>query len=360
MKNFFILFLSASTMLVNAQITILNTNLPNNGDTLRYSIVNLNSLGNYTVTGTNYIWHFDSLTVIRQGVRSFTNNTPYILFFGPTRFGEKIADTLLSQNIPGFGNITITDFYQFYRNTPTIFDIEGLGLKINNIPMPSFYTDKDELYFLPLNYGDKDSSTFKFSTLTNTAIPITYKKSGYRITQADGWGSITTPYGTFNCLRVITTQYSKDTIIFNSTFGQIPIGFNNYQRSYQWISTSEKIPILEISGTINNAGNFTPNLARFRDNYRVLKINEYNKPLTNLKVFPNPSLGTFKIENIFTTNNIHLSIFNSTGQNVMNTTEYTGFSDEIEIDVSHLPNGNYTGVIKDNSNQYWFHFNIVK
>lgn len=343
-----------------SQISIIATDLPNIGDTLRYSVAKWNTIGNYTATGVNYVWHFDSLEIITQGRRDFTNNTPYIVFFGPLKFGEKIADTLLSQNIPGFGNVTITDYYQFYRNKPMVFDVEGAGLKINGVALPSFYTDNDELYFLPMTYGQRDSSTFKFTTPSSTVIPIIYKKSGYRITEVDGWGTIITPYGTFNCLRVVTTQYSKDSIIFNSTFGNVPVGFNNYQRAYQWISKSEKIPILEIIGNINNAGNFIPTLARFRDDYKVLGIHKQELMPHLLKVFPNPSSGVFKVENIFTGKDIFISIYNLYGQNVINLKEYAGFSDEIEIDASHLPAGNYIGNISANKTVYMFYLNIVK
>lgn len=360
MKHSIIAAIMLWATFTKSQINIINTDLPNIGDTLRYSVANLNSIGNYTATGTNYVWHFDSLKTIAQGRRDFTNSTPYIMFFGPLKFGEKIADTLLSQNIPGFGNVTLTDYYQFYRNLPSVFDVEGAGLKINGIALPSFYSDKDELYFLPLTYGQRDSSNFKYTTPPSTLIPIVYKKSGYRITEADGWGSITTPYGTFNCLRVVTTQYSKDTIVFNSPLGSIPVGFNNYQRSYQWISNSEKIPILEIIGNINNMGNFTPTLARFRDNYKVVGIDEYTQSANQLKTFPNPSSGIFKIENIFNGKNITVSIYNLNGQNVMNLNEYADFSDEIEIDASHLPSGNYTGTINSNNNVYFFKLNIVR
>jgi len=359
MKKWSVIFVGISIKLVLGQITITNLSLPKNGDTVRYSIASLNTVGNFTVTGTNYFWDFSSLNVIRQGRRDFTNNTPYFTFFGPTRFGEKIADTIVSQNIPGFGPVSITDFYQFYRNLPTVFDVEGAGLKINGIPVPSFYTDKDELYFLPLHYGQRDSSTFKFSTPTTTAIPIVYKKSGYRITEVDGWGTIKTPYGTFSCLRVVTTQYSKDTIIFNSPLGAIPIGFNNYQRSYQWLTNTEKIPILEVGGTINNMGNFIPNLVRYRDNYRVVGVKEFENKNSLIRIYPNPNNGVFKIENVFN-GPIKISVFNSLGQNVWNYDEPANFSDNIEVDLSHLPNGRYFGGIISYDKVYFFELEIFK
>ncbi|GAB4455047.1 MAG: hypothetical protein OHK0036_18710 [Bacteroidia bacterium] len=342
---------------IQAQITITNASLPNIGDTVRYSIANINSVGDYTSTGTNYVWHFDTLKVIGQDRRDFTNNTPYPFFSGPGKFGEKIADTIVSQNIPGFGSVSITDFYQFYRNLPTVFEVEGAGVKINSMPVPSFYLDSDELYLLPLYYGKRDSTTFKFSTATSTAIPIVYKKSGYRITEVDGWGTITTPYGTFNCLRVVTTQYSKDTIIFNSTFGSIPFGFNNYQRSYQWLSNTEKIPILEVSGNINNMGNFIPNMVRFRDNYRVVSVNEISEKSEHLNVYPNPASNVIKIPNIFRNSSVQIQIYNALGQLVFSLNEQNDFSDNIEIDISHLPNGRYFGKVIDVRNV--FRFDVV-
>lgn len=342
---------------IQAQITITNANLPNIGDTIRYSIANINSVGDYTSTGANYVWHFDTLKVIGQDRRDFTNNTPYMFFSGPGKFGEKIADTIVSQNIPGFGSISITEFYQFYRNLPTVFDVEGAGVKINGVPVPSFYTDKDELYLLPLHYGQKDSTTFKFSTATSTAIPIVYKKSGYRITEVDGWGTVSTPFGTFNCLRVITTQYSKDTIIFNSPLGPIPFGFNNYQRAYQWISNAEKIPILEVSGTIGNTGNFIPNMVRFRDNYRVVSVNEISGKSESINVYPNPVSNVLKIENLFRNSNVHIQIYNMSGQMVYSIIEQNDFLDNIELDVTHLPNGRYFGKVIDDRDVY--EFNIV-
>ncbi len=344
---------------VQAQITITNLNMPVVGDTIRYSIAALSSVGDYTSTGTNYIWQFDTLRVIGQGRRDFTNNTPYLMFNVPGKYGEKIADTIFSQNIPVFGTLSMTDFYQFYRNLPTVFDIEGAGLMLNAVPVPSFYSDKDELYLFPLQYGNYDSTTFKFSTPTTTAIPIVYKKSGYRITKVDGWGTITTPYGTFNCLRLITTQYSKDTIIFNSTFGNLPIGFNNFQKSYQWLTNSEKIPVLEVSGTVDGAGNFIPNLVRFRDNYRVVGIQEYANNKQTITVFPNPSNGMFKVENIFHSA-VTISIYSIHGQNVLNINEGQNFSDYLEVDASHLPNGKYIGVILADQSVFLFHIEIVK
>lgn len=303
----FLFVLSLSSGIAQSPISITSSNMPISGDTIRYSSAALSSVGDYTTTGTNMVWNFDTLRPLSQSVREFKsgNNTPYSIIFGFTAYGEKIQDTVPIPTIPIAGTpaISITDVYNFYSKTTSKFIVEGLGVKLNGIPVPNFYSNEDELYFFPLNYADRDSSTFRFSTISNTLIPFQYVKQGHRITEADGWGTITTPYGTQNCLRVVTTQYSIDTLKGTITLpfvGPTPFnfGFPNYVRSYQWLTTTEKIPFFEVSGTVNTSGAFTPNQARYRDVVPTLSgINEGNQTNKLVNIYPNPTSGDLFIEN---------------------------------------------------------------
>ena len=292
-KIFTSLSLLILTFVVQAQISITNTSMPLSGDTIRYSSAALSSVGNYTATGINYVWNFSTLIPNNQKLRSFkaSTATPYGFFFFTPKYGEKITDTVkLPAAVPGIPSIT--DIYNFYKKTSLVFAVEGTGIKLNGFPVPNFYSDEDELYNFPLNYTDRDSTTFKFSTITSTLVPFVYKKQGYRITEADGWGSITTPYGTANCLRIITTQYSIDTLRGSLTVGTFTVPFNfgfpNYQRSYQWLTTGEKIPYLEVSGTLAGTA-FTPTQVKYRDRTQsFVGVKEQDMELA-LSVFPNPT-----------------------------------------------------------------------
>lgn len=64
-------------------ITLSNSNLPSANDTLRYTSVNLNSIGNYSLSGTNYNWDFKNVNSVSEGRRDFKAalNTPYGFFF---------------------------------------------------------------------------------------------------------------------------------------------------------------------------------------------------------------------------------------------------------------------------------------
>lgn len=272
MNKIYILFLLVLSIFVQSQspITLNSASFPGANDTLRFTNVQPGSVGNYTQTGTNFNWDFSNVVSTSSDRRDFKSaiNTPYAFYylsFTNPAYGEKIADTLIG----GTGTISITNYYNFYRKQTTPFNAfiaDGVGMSISNIPVASLYSDKDELYHLPMSYPKYDSTTFKFSTLTTTLLPIKYSKAGYRVTKVDGWGTVKTPFGTDNCLRIITTQYSIDTITINLPFPGLPpikFGTPNFQRSYQWMTTTSKIPYFEVSGNLIN-NNFTPTTYRYR------------------------------------------------------------------------------------------------
>jgi hypothetical protein len=294
-----IIVVASSATMAQSPITLNNSNMPGNGDTLRYTNASPNSVGNYTQTGTNFNWNFSTLASTTEGVRRFKTawQTPYVLYFlSLSEYGEKIADTLL-----GVGSLNITNYYNYYKqqSSPAAYTADGVGMTISGVPVPSYYSDKDELYRFPMTYPQYDSTTFKFSTPSLSLIPVVYSKSGYRVTKVDGWGNVTTPYGTANCLRLVTTQYGIDTI--KTTIGSItvPVGYPNYQRSYQWISSASKIPFLEINGTL--IGNiFTITQVRYRG-YNQLSTTRVKNLIADagqIQLYPNPVSNKLILKNI--------------------------------------------------------------
>lgn len=338
-KNYLFFIAVSVTFLLQAQspITLGNSNMPGSGDTLRYTNVQLASLGNYTPTGTNMTWNFSNVVSTTQGIRQFKSSlqTPYAMFFlSLNEYGEKIADTL------GAGPVVITDFYNFYKkqNSPSAFIADGVGLTFSSVPVPSYYSDKDELYNFPMSYPKYDSTSFRFSTLANAAIPVRYSKTGYRVTRVDGWGTITTPYGTANCLRVVTTQYSSDTIKMAMGPVTIPFGFPNVMRSYQWLSTTAKIPVFEISGVLTGT-NFTPSQVRYRGyplNSGVTGLTEKNEEV--VAFYPNPVKNALFLKHQGPLQ--AMEIFDASGKSVFKSTE-SSLSATKTLDVSGFEGGLY-------------------
>jgi len=266
-KLLFALFVVLSFGL-SAQISINNTHMPQNGDTLRYSTALLDTavLLNFQAPGANLVWNFDSLQPLRQGMREFVNSsqTPYSTAVA-NRIGEKLADTL------ALGIIDLYNVYDFYNSTTSDFSTDyrsatlptGLGFPFPpTLAISQSYSDKDEVYQFPLNYLDYDSSTFQF-TYQNILLGAYYGSSGYRINEVDAWGSLTTPYGTFNCIRVVTDVVAFDSV----SFGGNSFGINSHTREYKWLTTQFEIPALTVNGTVL-ANVFVPTTVQYRDSVR--------------------------------------------------------------------------------------------
>jgi hypothetical protein len=348
-KNLLILFISFLSLSLSSQIIITTVNMPISGDTARYSVASLASVGDYTTTGSAHNWSFSSLDSTGQGIRKFlpSTSTPYFFYFFPPKYGEKSVDSVPIPPIPLAGTtISIKDIYSFYKKNGSLsFNSEGLGLTLSGIPIGTTATgsNDDELYMFPLNYMDIDTTTFSFSTPTFSSIPFTYKKHGYRITEADGWGTITTPYGTESCLRVVTTQYSIDTIKINALPAPFnKFGFPNYVRSYQWLTLVEKIPYLEISGNLIG-GNFTPTQAKYRDKIRSFVGIKEEQTTIALSVFPNPTNTDLNIIIPQNTNDVVAEITDLQGKLILtkNLNQNSQIVNQHQIDVSNIAKGTY-------------------
>jgi hypothetical protein len=347
----------------SAQITITSTNMPVSGDSARVSLPNIQSLSHpdntdYTQTGANFFWAFDSLNTNEQMVREFvpSASTPYFFYFFFPKYGEKVQDSVPLPAIPiGSLTLVIKDVYNFYKkNSTTSFNAEGTGMLVSGLPLGGTYTDEDELYKFPLNYGNRDSTTFKLSTPSTTLIPFVYKKAGYRITEADGWGYVRTPMGTEPCLRVVTTQYSTDTIIITSPF-EFKLPFPNYVRSYQWLTLGEKVPYFEVNGSMLGT-TFTPTEVRYRDVARSFVGIKETESRVALAIYPNPAVNELNIV-IPKNNELTLEIFSASGQSVMKRQiPNNEIMNQHNIDISKLAQGLYSGVLGDGKTVQNFKF----
>jgi VCBS repeat-containing protein len=236
--------------------------MPSNGDTIRYSegVIDSRILLNYKNPGPNQYWSFENLQVLQQGIHEYksSSQTPYGLFVW-NKIGKQAINNI------DLAVVEFNDVYDFYKNSNSEFKTTHRGFSIDLIPLPiaQSYSDPDEIYQFPLNYGDRDSSNFRFK-YASPLIPFSLENHGYRINAVDAWGTIKTPYGEFDCIRV------KTTIVEFNVIGVLGINFNipSVTREYKWISREEKIPILIISGP-SIGSQFSPISLQFRDSIRI-------------------------------------------------------------------------------------------
>lgn len=327
-KTSTILILCLLVIAAKAQITITTNDMPGMSDTLRFSTVNIDGLTDsmYQVSGANMTWDFSHLEANSQDVEAYKPSlqTPYAgFFFGLNRYGKLEADSI------GFGQFVFKDVYRFYKNTNAKFEIEGVGLRYSGFPIPSYYADNDEIYQFPLDYNDFDSSTFDYTLSLLTLGSLNTK--GYRTNSVDGWGQITTPYGTFMALRVTTDIVSTDSI----SAGFINFGFPNHQREVKWLANGEGYPILQVSGAVL-AGNFTPTTVEYRDSFRTVPIS----PFAPTASFEADNLTPFTNDTVtFSTNAFlasHAWTFTPNTVTYVNGTNSGSQNPEVLFDVSGL------------------------
>jgi len=248
-----------SVVSVMGQISITNSDMPKSGDTLRFSNSNNLTL-NLTSTGVNTVWDYKNLTPNSQDVSSYVNflQTPYFFysqFFGA--IGLKTADTI------NLGILTMTNVTTFYKSKTAAFTAEGLGFSTSGIPLASDYSTADVVYKFPLNYNQIDSNPFRVVTTLPTLGSLI--QQGKRFNHVDGWGKISTPYAnSVACLRVKSDIIEVDSL--KTSF--LSFGFPVSRREIKWLSNTEKIPILEVTGALL-AGNFTPAQVKYRDSFRA-------------------------------------------------------------------------------------------
>lgn len=276
------------------------------GDSLRYYLAPnpLSFASLLTQSGPARTWNPGNALLSDQSkVELYLNatQTPYFLLFG--NYGRKIADSsslfeflgLPAQlPIPGLDtlNLPLTNLYDFYNLNNNRWAKTAQGIGLLGLPIPIFYSDADEVLNFPLRYNDRDTSTFAFDINVPTLAQIS--RSGRRISHADAWGSLTTPYGTFNCLRVRSRTSIQDSIAIS---GSAPIGLparTEIETSWYTNEGGNHGPILQIieRGVLF----FPPSVqeVRYRDRYRAPKPPP-PPPLTDpgdVILFPNPCQTT--------------------------------------------------------------------
>jgi hypothetical protein len=317
-KNYFFSFCLLSSVSSFAQVIITSSDMPNAGDSIRISITNSTAGEDHLLTGSNYAWDYSALTPNIQRFEKFdapsTFPSPYNLFFSSfvgTSYGKENYQNV-GEVFPGF---TIDGDYDFFKETSFNLRQTGIGYFINNIPVPMTYSKPDTIYDFPMNYADTMSCDYKFSTPSLPAIPLYYGEEGHRESVVDGWGDLTTPFGTFSTVRVRSVITATDSIYIDTLgFGiAIPLPA---RIEYKWLANSMKVPVLQINAT-DLAGAELVTEVLYQDSLRAVPqvgIQE-TANATEFSVYPNPCSEFAVVNyNLNSSAKVKISISNMIGQ----------------------------------------------
>lgn len=280
-------------------------------DTLRLSAASLSlpaTAPPLSRRGASQTWNYASLVATSQRVEKFVAASSltaasalYALTFG-TLGGVNRATVASPQVLPLPAGVAapFTDTYQFYATsaanaTTQDFRSVGFGATLTGITVPVTYASQaqqDVIYRFPLSYSSpRDSSYSFFST------PAALGSTGYlsqkrkRVNRPDAWGALTTPFGTFQTVRVVTTLTDHDSI----SFGGVSQGFDlPLTREYKWLAKGQHVPLLTIVTQVV-ASNEVITRVEYRDIYRRPTRLATRDAATDagLAAYPNPSaVGT--------------------------------------------------------------------
>ena len=355
------LLLSGFAMLVfglNSQITIVAADFGNDSDTVRISnSADLNV--DFATTGADQLWDYSTLVAESQFLKNYQSLSDAGFFaeyiFGPgipayhgSYFIENtdIPIAQVSQFLP----VSIESFNQVSKvGTDSVTSIGNIiSIATQLIPVKS--DTIETRYALPLEFGDTHFSRgYTYMDLSDVA-GIIWLQHRARATEVDGWGVITTPFGTFNALRVRHQIQETDSVYVDfmgfAQWVQLPLPLS-YE--YEWWTSDQMDPILKIT-TTENQGNETVTAVEYRDIYRGLDagITENN---LHVALFPNPTNNTFTVraEQSLTA----ISVYSTDGR-LMKYIDCEGLT-EATIDLSDLSQGTYLVEVKSgNSRQLSF------
>ena len=277
--------------------------MPSVNDTIRISSALPSPFLDVTQTGANQTWDFSNLSPIQQRIDTFlsvsSTDPIYAFFFIDNILNTNRANLAISAgDQPAGGGITITEAFNFYYKTTGSFKQVGVAGRLNGFPTPVAFAPHDVIYKFPLNFQNQDSSNSGMTFNIPNTFYYSYEQKRNNV--ADGYGSLTTPYGTFQALRIKSLVNGRDSMYIDS----LSNGFaftRPLLTEYKWLGNQQDLPLLKIN-TQTSFGVPLVSLVEYRDSIRLLTSvhEETAKPL-DLKIYPNPFKDYVNVE--YTLNN---------------------------------------------------------
>jgi hypothetical protein len=248
-------------------------------------------------SGANQTWNFAGLVPSAQRVARYNSASaasgPLLqLTFNSIFSADNRATLVAPRSLPAAASaLPVTDPLEFYANSSADFRQVGYGATFSGTAVPVTYVSRarqDVLYRFPLSFGG--AATVSNSLLTTPAVLASngfFSQRRQRTTQADGWGTLTTPFGTFQALRVVTSVLDHDSLVIGTAPAQVldlPL-----QREYQWLASGVHVPLLSIT-TATVGGQEVITSVEYRDVYRrFTPLATRSGTLgANLAAYPNP------------------------------------------------------------------------
>ena len=343
MKHFLLSFSFISSFVVFGQITVDQNDFPSADDTALVSVSDELVLDIVT-TGPNSVWDYSTLHISEQRIDTFhdvsdASFTYQLVFNNVFTDPEHLSDYSLPlvgfdlSGLSGLG-IPIDNVESFVQVSSSSVENVGLGFEVSGFGIPFGSDTIDTEFELPMNYNDSwTSNSYTNMDLSPSGYDIIFRRYQYRNSTVDGWGSITTLFGTFDVLRVKSNLSFIDSA-YIGLFGswiELP---TPAQVEYTWWSNNNKEPILRVT-TQDVAGTETVTRVEFKDMERNIAAIETNLEFQG-SIYPNPA--TSSVNFTFEQGVNQIEIYSISGELVY---QNTITNSTLNIDVANWTSGVY-------------------
>lgn len=327
----------------NTQISLTEANFATADEWQGVSEAAIDQGIDYQSTGADMLWDFTTITpnaarfneynaVANAGsIAQFTFGT----FASASHKASYYAPntTLPLGNLPAQVPIQITDINSFMKLDASALKQVGYTLVINGQGIPAKSDTIETFYSFPVEFEDTLNSRGYTKLDLNPVQEIIWIQHRGRTSIVDGWGTVITPNGSFDALRIHHKIKESDSI--NITIS----GFNVWLpinvpliHEYEWRSTSEKEFVMKIT-TSGNTGNENVTKIEYKDAYYLgLAANEIE-----LNMYPNPTNEVLQINSKESIQ--FMEIYSVDGKLVYS--EQVNAANSMHVDVKNLPSGNY-------------------
>jgi len=347
--------LICSIQIAKSQITINSADLTHSGEQFVVSNGVAFSGMDPAITGANVTWDYSLLTSSSQNIDTIfdeagTGSLLSLYYidnsFNPNRSNQARHGTAFTA-----GQVNVSDVWDFFYNSSASFAQPGFGAIVNGAPLPIPFSAKDYIYTFPLTFGTTNVSPSGYTIDLTSTIGIYYSVVKERSNEVDGWGTVTTPYGTFDAIRVKSTIVEVDSVYIDSLgFGFATPPITTIE--YKWLSPGKGIPVLQIN---TGVGGVVSGIT-YRDTLQSTGITIQPSAINELVLFPNPVSKELYVKyTILSKGNLKLEIFSSTGQLISSESTDNNVNGEIKIqkidlEKYNLKSGNYFLRMSNESN----------
>ena len=308
MKSLFVCMAAALVHTATwAQVTITDADFPS-ADYLAISGRDTSSFIGLGTPGASQTWDFSAYVPANSDTSHFTGST----FTGNPLFPAATFSSCAMAagfSMCSYGYKTISGMYLVGAEQ----NISVTGMTIHNMVFMSPY---NQFVAFPLAYTNSRSYTYKQEQIAEytPAAPSDSVRTIYHRTVdqvCDGWGTLITPYGTYNALRLQQIQGNIDTTYNHAPGGAWTMGSTtslSYDTTYTWFAPG--------IGTVATLFGHSPTRYSF---YKPAGTTGMAAPQqAEVAAWPNPAREVLNVTNLAAGTDLRLSDF--TGRIVYHTT----------------------------------------